>query len=156
MNHDLRIRIIVENYLPNLDYGIQLNNTFKYKGIQIQRSVGTSLQFDFTIQTKKYGYLIDYGGSFVHGQKFRRFFYLKLVSPPGEVDSISKKRIKIPFDALEEELVKTAIGNSSRVFITRINGRVNDLIAGSGTDMPINEWHLECMININSTAMLDT
>ena len=143
MNQDLLIRIILENPLPNIDFGLQSGRFGNYEVIQKQRSVGQPLQFNFKIKAKRLGYLINYSGLFVQGQKYKRFFYINIGTYAGDVNSIWSRRIKIPFSGIPDELISAAKDNSNAVFVAHINGTAKDSTPASGTVKPFNGWHIE-------------
>lgn len=143
MKSNLMIRIFLQNPFPSIDYGIQSGGRSIYKIIQKQRSIGETLQFDFAIKAIKIGYLMDYGGLSVQGQKYNRFVYLTMGTLAGEVDSIWRRRIIIPLVNMEEKLVNAAINNNKTVFVTHINGRAKDQTPASGIVMPFAGWHIE-------------
>lgn len=149
MNQDLSIRIILENPVPNVDFGLQSGRYGNYHVIQKQRSTGEALHFNFIIQAKKFGYLLNFSGLFVQGHKYNRFFYINIGTYAGEVTSSWSRRIKVPFTGVTDEIIVQALEDSNIVLETYINGTAKDFTPYSGIVKPFRGWHIAKVNNLS-------
>ena len=142
MHHNLMIRIIIENSLPNIDFGVQKCKSANFGHIEKQHSNGGTLQFDFSIKAKRESFFIDIRGDFVQGTKHNRFFYLNNGSFVGQTDAIASNRLKIPFFNVEEGIIMEVINHGNAFLVTRING-TSIIRRPTATVKPFNGWQIE-------------
>ena len=101
MNQDISLRIILEAPPQGVDFGIQKGSGTQYDTIQIQRSDGKDLMFEFTltVKTDKDGTL-NFLGELAQGTRQERFVYIDIGQSAGQLDSIWRRRLKIPLKGI--------------------------------------------------------
>ena len=98
MARELRLRIIIEQPPPAVDFGLQKGSGNAYETVQIQRSGGKDLVFEFqpSIRAGDSDTMAALGGPFVQGSPRHRFVYIDIGTCAGQADSCWSRRLKIP------------------------------------------------------------
>src|SRR4051812_30733177 len=109
MDQAIELRIILESPTTGVDFGLQKGKGSDYQTVQIQRSAGSNLLFEFPVTAK-----LDEGsgpvftGPFAQGSPQDRFVYLDIGTYAGQKDSAFGRRLKIPLK-ISAELVEAIL-----------------------------------------------
>src|SRR3982751_6139724 len=97
MNHELTLKIVLENPPGGVDFGLQKGRGSKYETIQIQKSSDKHLAFEFEISVRfNQDGLPNLLGAFVQGPPTQRFIYIDIGTYAGQKDTTWNRRLKIP------------------------------------------------------------
>jgi Family of unknown function (DUF5990) len=122
MEQELKLRIVLENPPPDIDFGLQQGGGNDYQTIQIQRSTTGDLSFEFSVRVRegKEGQP-NFLGPFVHGSPQERFVYIDIGTYAGQQNTQWSRRLKVPLKSITWDLIKKG-------------GTVETHIAGTGKD----------------------
>ena len=98
MTKELTLRVVLATPPAGVDFGIQKGRGNTYQTIQMQRSNGGDLAFEYTVGLKesKDPAMPDFTGPLVHGPVGERFLYINIGTSAGQMDSCWNRRLKIP------------------------------------------------------------
>jgi hypothetical protein len=107
MAFELRLRIVVEQPPPGVDYALQKGKGSAYEMIQRQRSEGGDIVFEFQPSIKEgvTDGVSSLSGPFVQGPPRQRFVYLDIGTYAGQAGSCWSRRLKIPLDGITAKMV---------------------------------------------------
>lgn len=143
MNQELSVRIILEDPLTGVDFGIQKGSGTKYETILRQRSSQNDLCFEFKILVKKgKTSLHNFTGPYVQGPSNERFIYVDIGTAAGQNNSVWTRRLKIPLKDISLETIKQVLADSSIVLETKVPGTGKDGGPNCATVKPFPGWHL--------------
>ena len=113
MKQELLLRIILENPPAGVDYGIQKGGGSLYETIQIQKSSGKSLVFEFPITVKfEEDGLPNFLGAFVQGPSGQRFIYVDIGTLAGQKETSWSRRLKIPLTGIMANDIREIISDA--------------------------------------------
>ena len=143
MNHDLPIRIILENPPAGVDFGVQKGKGNQYETIQKQRSNNNDLSFELKISVNEsQTSLPNFTGPYVQGPLNERFIYIDIGTYAGQIDSAWSRRLKIPLRDISSATVKLLLTDSSFILETKVPGTGKDGGPNCATVKPFSGWHL--------------
>ena len=107
MARELKLRIIVENPPPGVDYALQKGSGSSYETDQKQRSAGKDLVFEFTpaIRDGVSDAMAALSGPYVQGPPRQRFVYLDIGTCAGQADSCWSRRLKVPLEGITMKMI---------------------------------------------------
>jgi Family of unknown function (DUF5990) len=128
MERELRLRIVLETPPPGVDIGIQKGRGSLFETIQIQRSTGDDLVFEFSVELKAEGVAgaADVGGPIVQGPRGGRFVYVDIGTIAGQQDTPWSRRLKIPLTGITAHLIRRASAATNGVLEARVPGTGKD------------------------------
>ena len=128
LDTQISIRIILIAPPSGVDFGIQEGKGYDYKTIQVQRSKGADLQFDFsvTVKERRDDGLPNFVGTLVQGPPAGRFVYIDIGKSAGQTKSEWERRIKIPLLEITWDLIDKLANDPKR--------RIEASIPGTGKD----------------------
>ena len=145
MERELTLRIILEQPLPGVDFGLQKGSGNNYETVQTVTSKSDDLHFEFSVRVRpgKDG-LPNFLGPFVQGPTQARFVYLDIGSCAGQTNTFWSRRLKIPLSGITSELIEQASKRSSSpaALETRVPGTGKDGGPTCGTVKPFAGWKL--------------
>src|SRR6185295_10266917 len=107
MEEELKLRIILENPPPGIDFGLQEGSSNNYKVVQKQRSSKGDLKFEFAVRVRegKDGQP-NLLGPFVQGPAQQRFVYIDIGTYAGQTDTHWSRRLKVPLLGITWDLIQ--------------------------------------------------
>ncbi|MGI8918325.1 MAG: DUF5990 family protein [Pyrinomonadaceae bacterium] len=143
MEHDLPIRIVLEKPTAGVDFGLQRGRGNNYETIQIQRSKGQDLNFDFTVRAKATGKdaAPNFLGPFVQGPTGERFVYIDIGTYAGQMATGWSRRLKIPLRGISWKMIEEVIEGKS-LLETCVAGKGKDGSPSCATPKPFSGWKL--------------
>lgn len=144
MERELTLRIVLEKPPAGVDFGLQKGRGGDYETIQIQRSEGKDLQFEFTVRVKVGGNNAtpNFLGPMVQGPPGARFIYLDIGTYAGQTETGWSRRLKVPLSGITWSMIDRRLANSASVLETRIHGTGKDGGPSCGTVKPFPGWEL--------------
>jgi hypothetical protein len=143
MNHEISLRIILENPPPGVVFGIQKGNGSQYETIQNQRSGNKDLCFDIKVPVKDaQTNRPKFSGPFVHGPVNERFVYIDIGTCAGQLDSAWSRRLKIPLKDISTDTIANLLADSSCILEIRVPGTGKDGGPNCATVKPFPGWRL--------------
>jgi hypothetical protein len=127
-DREITLRIVLEAPPPGVDFGIQKGRGSVYETIQIQRSTGGDLLFEFNVVVKAAGAggSADFGGPLVQGPRGGRFVYVDIGTYAGQRNTPWSRRLKIPLAGISSRLVEQASSGAHVVLEARVPGTGKD------------------------------
>ena len=143
MEHELKLRIVLEKPPAGVDFGLQRGRGVDYETIQTQRSKGPDLQFEFTVRAKHTGKNDppNFLGPFVQGPTGERFVYLDIGTYAGQSGTCWSRRLKIPLRGITWEMVEEVTDGES-ILETHVAGTGKDGSPSCATPKPFAGWKL--------------
>jgi Family of unknown function (DUF5990) len=143
MDHELKLRIVLENPTAGVDFGLQKGRGNDYETIQKQKASGNNLIFEFEVRVKSGDNNTPvFLGSFVQGTPTDRFVYIDIGTCAGQKDTPWSRRLKIPLRTITLEMIQQLLSDSKLVIETLVPGRGRDGGPNCGTVKPFNGWKL--------------
>ena len=107
MGRELKLRIVVEDPPPGVDYALQKGKGSLCDIEQKQRSAGKDLAFEFQPVVKEgVSDAVDaLGGPYVQGPRGQRFVYLDIGACAGQADSCWSRRLKVPLAGITTKMI---------------------------------------------------
>jgi hypothetical protein len=123
----LTFRIVIEQPPAGVDFALQKGRGSTYEPVQIQRSVGNDLTFEFqpSIRESISESMAALGGPFVQGLPQQRFVYIDIGTYAGQTDSCWSRRLKIPLERAPTKMLRTGGVLEARVPGTGRDGGPN-------------------------------
>ena len=138
------LRIVLVAPPPGVDFGIQEGKGNDYKTIAVQRSKVGSLSLECTIQVK--GNRSDgppnFGGPISQGPPTGRFIYVDIGKLAGQIDSCWQRRIKIPLEGINWEMIDSVLDKPKRWLQATSPGTGKDGGPSCATVKPIDGWKI--------------
>lgn len=143
MNEELTLKIVLENPPGGVDFGLQKGSGNKFETIQIQRSKGKNIAFEFpiTVRLNKEGHP-NFLGAFVQGPSNQRFVYIDIGTYAGQKDSIWSRRLKIPLSGINLETIKELLNKGDKILAATVPGTGKDHGPNCATVKPFTGWHI--------------
>ncbi|TNV71590.1 hypothetical protein FGO68_gene15034 [Halteria grandinella] len=137
---DVRLRIVLVDPPPGVDFGVQEGKGNDYTTIQKQRSKGADLTFEFTVTVKdnRDDGLPNFLGPLTHGPTTGRFIYIDIGTYAGQLDSCWDRRLKIPLGGITWEMIEKA--STQMLVEARLPGTGKDGGPSCATVQPIDGW----------------
>jgi len=144
MEHELRLRIILEKPPREVDFGLQKGRGANYETIQKQRSKVKDLYFEFIVGIKAAGKnaMPSFLGPFVQGPTAEQFIYIDIGTYAGQTDSCWSRRLKIPLTGIKWDMVDRLRANEELILETRIPGTGRDGGPNCATVKPLEGWKI--------------
>ncbi|GAB3998047.1 hypothetical protein GCM10028807_44700 [Spirosoma daeguense] len=145
MDQEIRLRIILEKPMPDIDFGLQKGSGRIYETVQKQRANVADLVFDFSIRIKgnpDEQQPPGLSGHYVQGPSNSRFVYIDIGTYAGQQNASCSGRLKIPLQNISWDMVHQIAADSSLVLQTRVSGTTKDGKPALGTVKPFNGWHV--------------
>ena len=138
----VRLRIDLITPPSGVDFGIQEGKGYDYKTIQIQRSKGADLRFDFSVTVKgnRDDGLPNFAGPLVQGPPDGRFIYIDIGKLAGQTKSKWDRRIKIPLEGITWKMIDQLVDDPKRLLVASIPGTGKDGGPNCATVKPIDGW----------------
>ena len=142
MERQLNLRIILEQPLAGVLYGLQKGSGNNYETVQTVTSKTEDLCFEFSVRVRqgKNG-LPNFLGPFVQGPTHARFVYLDIGTYAGQTNTPWSRRLKLPLSGITCELVQ-ATKPSASFLEARVAGKGKDGSPSCGTVKPFAGWKL--------------
>jgi hypothetical protein len=142
MEQPINLRIILESPTTGVDFGLQKGKGSGYQAVQVQRSSGRNLSFEFSLEAKQDPVRGPvFTGPFAQGNPQDRFVYLDIGTYAGQKDSAFGRRLKIPL-AVSRELIE-AINSGEGAFLqATVTGTDKSGAPACGTAKPFDGWKL--------------
>ena len=123
MARELKLRIVVEDPPPGVDYALQKGSGSFYDFEQKQRSQGRDLTFEFApvIRDGVSDGMAALAGPHVQGPRGQRFVYLDIGTAAGQTGTPWSRRLKVPLSGITAKMI--AAGG---VLETRVPGTGRD------------------------------
>lgn len=138
------LRIVLVDPPPGVDFGIQQGKGNDYKTIGVQRSKGSKLVLECTINVK--GDRDDgppyFVGPISQGPPTGRFIYIDIGKSAGQFDSCWQRRIKIPLEGVSWELIDSVLEDPKRMLQATIPGTGKDGGPICATVKPTDGWKM--------------
>ena len=107
MARELKLRIIIEQPPPGVDFALQKGSGKLYESVQKQRSNGKDVVFEFQPSIREgLSSIAALGGPFVQGPPRQRFVYVDIGTYAGQTDSCWSRRLKIPLDSVPPKFIE--------------------------------------------------
>ena len=146
MEHEVTLRIVLEEPTAGVDFGLQKGRGNDYETIQTQRAKGQDLNFEFTVRAKATGKGVapNFLGPFVQGPTGERFVYIDIGTYAGQTETFWSRRLKIPLRGITWKMIEEVIDGKS-LLETRVAGKGKDGSPSCATPKPFSGWKLaEC------------
>jgi Family of unknown function (DUF5990) len=145
MEHELRLRIVLEKPPVGVDFGLQKGRGSAYETIQKKRSKTEDLFFEFTVVVKsgRKDAMPTFLGPFVQGPPGERFVYIDIGTYAGQTDSCWSRRLKIPLRGITWDMIDRLADDSQALLETRVAGTGRDGGPTCATVKPFAGWKLE-------------
>jgi len=135
MNSDQKFRIVLESPPPGIDYALQEGKGAGYKPVQIQRSAGKDLRFEFSTSIKEAGVsAFRLGGPFVQGSPKEPFVYINIGVYAGQANTEWARRLKIPLTGITHQVV------GAKILEARVEGTGKDGGPNCATAKDFDGW----------------
>ncbi|HVQ35910.1 MAG TPA: DUF5990 family protein [Pyrinomonadaceae bacterium] len=142
MEHEIKLRIVLESPPAGVDFGVQKGKGNNYETIQTQRSKGQDLSFEFTVRLKTGDHARNFLGPFVHGPTGERFVYIDIGTCAGQIETGWSRRLKIPLKGIPSDLIDNVLAEPLSQLEARVQGTGRDGGPTCGTVKPFTGWKL--------------
>jgi hypothetical protein len=110
----VKLRIVLLKPPAGVDFGLQQGRGSSYQSIEVQRSQGSDVQFDFPIEANTGSNSPNFSGPFVQGPPNERFLYIDIGTCAGQQEGWSR-RLKIPLTGITNEMIHTGAILEARI-----------------------------------------
>ena len=147
MERELNLRIVLEKPPAGVDFGLQKGRGNDYETIQIQRSEGGDLNFEFNVrartppQATAKNATPNFLGPFVQGPTGERFVYIDIGTCAGQAGTCWSRRLKIPLRGITWKMIGEVVEGKS-LLETRVAGKGKDGSPSCATPKPFAGWKL--------------
>ena len=143
MERELNMRIILEQPLAGVLYGLQKGSGSNYETVQTVTSKTDDLHFEFSVrvrQGKDGG--ANFLGPFVQGPTHARFVYLDIGTCAGQSNTPWSRRLKVPLTGITWNLIEKTQKKPSSLMVleARVFGTGKDGGPTCGTVKPFAGW----------------
>jgi hypothetical protein len=140
----LKLRIVLEEPPPGVEFGLQLGKGSVYETVQKQQPKGSDLSFDcsVTVRNDRADGLPNFLGPFTQGPPSARFIYVDVGALAGQAGSCWSRRMKIQLNGISWEMIKKTSNDPKLVLEARIRGTGRDGGPACGTVRPVRGWNL--------------
>jgi hypothetical protein len=142
---ELTFQVSLRKPPTGVNFALQLGRTTTSTLVQVQRSEGEDLQFEFrlTVVPTGRGTPPDFRGPASQGRKGERFIYLCSGQYAGQADSPWARRLKVPLTGITPELVQCALQNPTAALRAQVPGTARDDGPNAATVQPFDGWTLQ-------------
>ena len=141
MSKEIKLRIVLQNPVDGVMYGLQKGKGADYETVQAQLLKGEDFTFEFTIQVKQAkGKGISLGGPFVQGSGGNRFVYINIGSYAGQTGEPWSGRLKVPF--LESDFQDSLLDECAYCWSCIVPGSTEDGRPVFATVKPFGGWSM--------------
>jgi hypothetical protein len=139
---EVRLRIVLVEPPPGVDFGIQQGKGGDYETIQRQRSKDADLIFEFavTVKNNREDGLPNFLGPLTQGPATGRFIYIGVGKYAGQIDSCWERRIKVPLGSITWDMIEKA--STKLVLEARLPGTGKDGGPSCATVKPTEGWQV--------------
>jgi hypothetical protein len=142
MEQVIQLRIILESPTPGVDFALQKGKGSNYGMVQVQRSSGRNLVFEFNVGLRQdTARAAVFTGPFAQGNPQDRFVYLDIGSYAGQKDSAYGRRLKIPL-TVTQELIAGIHSREGSFLQAIVAGTDKSGAPACGTAKPFDGWKL--------------
>jgi hypothetical protein len=143
MEHELKLRIILEKPTPDVDFGLQKGRGNDYETIQTQRSKGQDLRFELTVRAKGSTTTSppNFLGPFAQGPSGERFVYIDIGTYAGQTGTVWSRRLKIPLRGITWDMIEAVVDEGS-VLETQVAGSGKNGSPSCATPKPFGGWKI--------------
>jgi hypothetical protein len=143
MNDELRLRIILTEPPPDVNFGLQSGSGNRYETVQKQVCGKGDLLFMLSVKIRKdKDGQPDFAGPFVQGNKGERFIYIDIGTYAGNTHSIWGRRLKVPLRDISATTVENILADDKLILETRVPGTGRDGGPNCATVKPFPGWHI--------------
>lgn len=142
METELRLRIVLVDPPPGVDFGLQDGKGSDYKTIQKQRSKGDDLSFlcTVTVKNNRDDGLPNFLGPLTQGPATGRFIYIDIGKAAGQSESCWERRIKVPLGGITWEMIEKVSADAKLALEARLPGTAKDGGPSCATVHPVQGW----------------
>lgn len=141
MSTEINLRIVLQNPIDGLLYGLQKGKGAAYEVVQPQTGACQDLHFAFVVSMKESAkQQVSLGGPFVQGPAGARFVYINIGSYAGQADAPWSGRMKVP---LSEADFNHAESEEGLIWYCSVPGRKADGKPVFATVKPFSGWAWE-------------
>jgi hypothetical protein len=140
MDKQVTLRIIIEQPVSGVEYGVQKGQGSKYETIQRQSSENLNdLTFEIPVSVKfSDNAEATFFGPFVQGPRAQRFVYIDIGTYAGQKETPWARRLKIPLTGISEIFKNSA----AQLLVTKVPGKGKDGGPNCATVKPFLGWKL--------------
>ena len=143
MPREIRFRIVLDHPPAGVDFGLQQGRGQKAHAVQVQRSTGADLVFEFAADLKTPSAIVPVLlGQFVQGPPDQRFVYIVIGVLAGQTGSPWNRRLKIPLSPLSHLQIDTVQTSPYAILETRVPGKASDGGPNCATVKNFSGWSL--------------
>ena len=144
MELELKLRIVLEQPPPGVDFGLQLGHGTDYETIQKQQFKGKDVAFDckVTVKDNRADGLPNFLGPLTQGPATGRFIYVDVGQYAGQTDTGCARRMKISLTTIGWKTIKQAAKDPRTIVEARLPGTGKDGGPSCGTVQPVQGWKL--------------
>ena len=143
MEREINLRIVLESPPAGVDYALQKGRGSDYETVQIQRSQGRDLHFEFTVRAKAAdkGAAPNFLGPFLQGPTGERFVYIDVGTYAGQTGTGWSRRLKSPLRGITWQMIE-GLTDAEWVLETHVAGAGKDGSPSCATPKPFLGWKL--------------
>lgn len=141
MSNEIKLRIVLQNPVDGLLYGLQKGKGSGYDTVLPQLGAGHDLNFEFTVPLKQatpQG--IALSGPYVQGPAGSRFVYINIGSYAGQSGALWNGRMKVPLS--ETDFTNTISDQDPLCWTCYVPGRTADGKPVFATVKPFGGWSM--------------
>lgn len=139
MCEEITLRILLQNPVDGVMYGLQKGKGAHYEIVQVQIGNQQDLTFCFVVQLKQVNKsALSLTGPFVQGTSGNRFVYVNIGSYAGQLGSACSGRLKVPIP--EADFQDTLSTGSEYCWFCKVPGRTKDGKPVFATVKPFGGW----------------
>lgn len=139
MSKEIKLKIILQNPIEDVLYGLQKGKGSNYDTVQPQLGVGKDLNFVFAVQIKQStNQGISLSGPYVQGPSGSRFVYVTIGSYAGQRAAVCSGRLKVPIS--EADFLNALSDEDAICWSCSVPGRTADGKPVFATVKPFGGW----------------
>jgi len=143
MRSEVRIRLVLVDPFPGVDFGIQRGSGTAYETLFVQQRKRGDIFFEFSMAVaddRKDG-LPNFQGPFAQGPPAGRFIYIDVGTYAGQNATQWSRRMKVPLKGITWPLVRKAC-KPGHMLLARIPGTGKDGGPNCATVRLLGEWNV--------------
>ena len=144
MESEVRIRLVLVDPPPGIDFGIQRGRGAQYETLFVQQRTQGDISFDFSLtvsESRKDG-MPNFQGPFAQGPPVDRFVYVDVGTYAGQKDTHWARRMKVPLEGITWALIRKAISKQGSRLSARIPGKGKDGGPNCATVQLLGGWQI--------------
>ena len=140
----MTFRVVLRAPPAGVDFALQIGRGVDYKTVQVQRSIGKDLSFEFSVDVKAANRraIPDFRGPVVQGPTGQRFVYIDIGTYARQAGTPWSRRLKIPLIGVTWDMLDRAAADSSMILETQVPGTGKDGGPSCATVKPFGGWKL--------------